>query len=316
MLKLIDYLLPSCPAFMDTVREFYNTVSKDDTVVLRKYIYNGNIFKKLFTFLANKFLFRLSYPLLDKNNHYFAMIMGLGYGGCLNVMLFKKHTSVYLFDVWPNTYPFFEYFFRKMKFEHVFLSSKSTVNYFNWKIVNTKFHWIPEGIDVNTYFSVDYSMKNIDILQFGRKYEYVHFNIMNSNVRYSYLYQKGDDKIFPSNFEFKKALAHTKVSLCFPAEITHPEKAQGISTMTARYLQSMASKCLVVGIMPEEMKELFDYMPIVEIDIENPYNHIEYILEHYDTYYDLIEKNYQYVKNFHSWKNRWEFIKSEILNVK
>lgn len=312
MIKVIDYLLPDSPSFMDTVKEFYDMVSKDGTVRLVRYNYKRNIFTKLFTVLTNKFLFRLSYPFFNNADPYFSMIMGMGYGGSLNKMIFKKNASVYLFDAWPATFPFFEYFFHKMRFRNVFLSSKSAAMYFNDRIAWTKFHWVPEGIDVNSYSFVDYSGKDIDILQFGRKYEKVHQDIESRNGRFSYLYQKGGDKLFVTNAEFKQALARTKISLCFPATVTHPEKAGGISTMTARYLQSMASKCLVVGIMPDEMKELFDYMPMIEIDLANPYKHLEDILEHYENYRGLIEKNYQYIRTCHSWANRWQAMKEEI----
>lgn len=312
MIKVIDYLSPDSPSFMDTVKEFYDMVSKDPGVRMIRYDYKRNIFTKLFTVLTNKFLFRCSYPFFNNARPYFSMIMGMGYGGSLNKMIFKKNTSVYLFDVWPATYPFFEYFFRKMRFRNVFLSSRSATFYFNDRISLTKFRWIPEGIDVNSYFFVDYSKKDIDILQFGRKYENVHQDIVNRNERFSYLYQKGSEKLFITNADFKQALARTKISLCFPATATHPEKAGGISTMTARYLQSMASKCLVVGIMPDEMKELFDYMPIVEINLDNPYRHLEDILEHYENYHGLIERNYECVRRFHSWGNRWQAMKEEI----
>lgn len=312
MIKVIDYLLPDSPSFMDTVKEFYDLVSKDRSVRLVRYNYRRNIFTRLFTVLTNKFFFRFSYPLFHKADRYFSMIMGMGYGGSLNKMIFKKDASVYLFDVWPATFPFFEYFFQKMKFRNVFLSSRAAAIYFNDRIARTKFHWIPEGIDVNSYFFVDYSKKDIDILQFGRKYEDVHQDIVNCNEKFSYLYQKGSDKLFVTNAEFKQALARTKVSLCFPATVTHPEKAGGISTMTARYLQSMASKCLVVGMMPDEMKELFDYKPVVEIDLDRPYKHLEDILEHYEDYRGLIERNYDCVRKFHSWGNRWQAMKEEI----
>lgn len=312
MIKVIDYLLPDSPAFMDTVREFYDMVSEDYTIRLVRYNYKRNLFTRLFTVLTNRFLFRFSFPFSGKADCYFSMIMGMGYGGSLNKMIFKKNVSVYLFDVWPATFPFFEYFFQRMKFRNVFLSSKSATLYFNKRIALTRFHWMPEGIDVTSYFFVDYSKKDIDILQFGRKYEEVHQDIVGRNEKFSYLYQKGSDKLFSTNAGFKQALARTKVSLCFPATVTHPEKAGGISTMTARYLQSMASKCLVVGLMPDEMKELFDYMPMVEIDLDNPYEHLERILEHYESYYELIERNYRYVRSFHSWANRWQAMKEEI----
>jgi hypothetical protein len=65
-------------------------------------------------------------------------------------------------------------------------------------------------------------------------------------------------------------LANSKISICVPSDITHPERTGNISTITNRYLQSMASKCLILGKLPHDMLHLFDYNHIIEIDEENP----------------------------------------------
>jgi hypothetical protein len=121
--------------------------------------------------------------------------------------------------------------------------------------------------------------------------------------------------LFNSDAEFKEGLARSKISLCFPANLTHPEKSGGINTMTTRYLQSMASKCLVVGSMPDEMKELFEYTPVVELNLENPASHLCNILNDFSSYIPLIEKNYNYVQEHHTWFNRWGMIKRHIKKI-
>ena len=78
----------------------------------------------------------------------------------------------------------------------------------------------------------------------------------------------------------------------------------------------MASKCLILGKLPDDMKYLFDYTPILEIDEENPIAQIELILANFEQYIPLIEKNYNNVKNFHNWENRVEKIETLILNFK
>ena len=39
----------------------------------------------------------------------------------------------------------------------------------------------------------------------------------------------------------------------------------------------MASRCLILGKMPDDMKYLFDYNPILEIEEQNPIAQIEMI---------------------------------------
>ena len=65
----------------------------------------------------------------------------------------------------------------------------------------------------------------------------------------------------------------------------------------------MASKCLVIGSMPKEMIELFDYCPIIEVDFNNVGNQILDVLNNYEDYFPLIEKNYLEVCRFHKWEN-------------
>ena len=78
--------------------------------------------------------------------------------------------------------------------------------------------------------------------------------------------------------------------------------------MTWRYLQSMAAKCLVVGRAPDEMKQLFNYDPVIEIDMNDPCGQLRHIIDHYADYEALIEKNYQTVRERHQWPNRVELM--------
>jgi hypothetical protein len=74
--------------------------------------------------------------------------------------------------------------------------------------------------------------------------------------------------------------------------------------MTLRYLQSMVSKCLIVGKLPYDMQYLFDYNPVVEIDEQNPAGQLLEILHNFDQYQELIERNYQRVLSHHRWAHR------------
>ena len=42
--------------------------------------------------------------------------------------------------------------------------------------------------------------------------------------------------------------------------------------------------------MPNEMIELFDYLPIIKVDLENPYEQLEYLLNNYSQHEEIIEK--------------------------
>jgi hypothetical protein len=79
--------------------------------------------------------------------------------------------------------------------------------------------------------------------------------------------------------------------------------------MTSRYLQSMISKCLIVGHAPSEMVRLLGYNPVVEMDTGNPSAQLADLLNRYEDFTHLIERNYEEVLKNHTWASRWTEIK-------
>lgn len=162
-----------------------------------------------------------------------------------------------------------------------------------------------------------YTDKDIDVLHLGRRHGAYHNRIVAALEKHkkTYLYeQERGQVIFPSREGFVDGLARSKISVCVPCSITHPERAGDIETMTMRYLQSIASKCLVVGHAPGEMLELFGYNPVIEIDKQNPDEQLLELLEHFDDYIPLIEKSYALVASEHTWQKRWQQIARIILS--
>lgn len=225
---------------------------------------------------------------------------------------------LWMYDAWEPLFDEIEKTIRAYKINLVFTASKQSADYFNTlNIPNFQSHWIPEGIDVTQYQFIPYHERTTDILQLGRKWNEYHEKIKTVENDLVYQYEKKAGQIiFPTRDKFLFGLANSKISICVPSDITHPERTGNISTITNRYLQSMASKCLILGKLPHDMLHLFDYNPIIEVDEENPVAQIESILANFDTYIPLIEKNYEVVKNFHNWDNRVSQIEKHILNSK
>ncbi len=73
----------------------------------------------------------------------------------------------------------------------------------------------------------------------------------------------------------------------------------------------MSSKCLIFGIAPAELIELFGYNPVIEIDLNNPEEQLLNLIKNYQTFIPLIEKNYKNVIENNQWKNRIE----KMLNI-
>ena len=263
-------------------------------------------------------------PRETSNGHcegYFVVLMGFGQVARKAMPYFMSlaRKSMYVFDAWPQTHDKIRAFVNYWAVDHAFISSSQAAERLSKSDSRCCFHWIPEGIDPGQYGWYPYQKKHIDVLHLGtghRRYDAYHERIvgpLRSNNRV-YTYGKVEGQIiFPTREEFIDGLARSKISICVPATMTSPERSADVETMTARYLQSMVSKCLIVGHAPEEMTRLFGYNPVVEIDMADPAGQLEDILDNYTDHVPLVERNYETVTREHTWKQRWNEIARVLL---
>lgn len=253
---------------------------------------------------------------LGSRGDYFSILIGPYFQKCLPHFLFGQSNSIYMFDAWPKSYDLIEAYLPLLNIRTVFFSSLQSTEAFKVRQPTLTYVWVPEGIDMKGYVSRPYCEKDIDVIQFGRKYDRYHEAIVGTleAAEKTYLYERVKGiMVFPNREVFIDGIAHAKVSICVPSNITHPERSGNVSTMTWRYLELMAAKCLIVGILPEDMKLLFDYNPIVEIDMRDPVRQILSILKDFDEYIPLIERNYQTLLEQHTWSTRWEQMRPYLL---
>ena len=248
--------------------------------------------------------------------------LGLPY----NIYIFSKNFPyftmncdlrvLWTWDVWQPKYEDVEKLIRKSGINLLLLSSfQATEHFRRLNIPNCKVHWVYETINTDEYYNKLWDERRINILSFGRSYVKYHDKIYEgcklNNINYMFHERKDGRDVaihgvkpstlqFPTWEEFKNGLADAQICICFPKALTHPEVAGNVSTMTLRYLQAMASKCLLIGSAPLDMKYLFDYNPVIEVDWEDPVGQIKNILQNPAFYTELIERNYESVcKKFH-----------------
>lgn len=304
----------------DCISEFYRCILEDAKTEATLKQVRLLRFKKFLIRLLNKLCKYIKFNLLiiDRKKVNFSAQLSPNLKLCIPSHFLSSNNFIYMFDAWPSFHALLSPMLDLLNTKAIFFSSKEVNQYF---IANTnakcKSYWIPEGIYIEEYKYLEFKEKKIDVLEFGRCYEKYHNLIVDTlkTNNKNHLHLKQNERIlFETRQEFIAGLSQSKISICVPSNITHPERAENISTMTLRYLQSMASKCLIVGILPEEMKDLFDYNPIIEIDFCNPQVQILSILDNYESYYPLIQKNYDEVFLKHQWKHRWEKIDNIIQN--
>lgn len=302
---------------LDTVEEFEQIILSDATITTVNE--TNKLFSKGLLFIwkvltKNKEIAKIKVNAIPKSEYkpvksgLFTILMGLDFGKCLPYFIFYRNKSLFMFDAWPNEHENIIKFVDFFKVSHLFLTSSQAVNSIQTKVSHTKCYWVPEGIAPHKYKYYDYDEKSIDVLALGRRYDTYHEQIVtcleNNNKCYLYEKQRGNI-IFPTRDGFIEGLAKSKISICVPSNITHPDRSGNIETMTIRYLQSMVSKCLIVGHAPKEMITLFGYNPVIEIDDIDPEGQIVSILNNYTDYHHLVDKNYQMVLKYHTWENRW-----------
>ncbi len=312
LIKTKPYDLPSYDAIEEFEANFPNSIINKSEVKTK---IQRRIIQKIIELYPNIFSLKLS----EKYQDVFTILMSPpDIYKLIPLTLFSKRKHIYIYDLWKPEYQYFEKCLRSLNITNVFFSSRQTQQYFNKKCydLQTKFYWLPEAVSSEIYQFLDYKDKSIDLLSFGRKYDLYHDSILeyaqNNNI--NYIYQK-DKIVFDNKTDFTQGLANSKISLCFPASVTS-NKVGNISKITMRYFQSMASKCLILGKAPDDIKYLFDYNPVIEIDEKNPCEQLQEILYNYKNYIPLIERNYQEVISKHLYKNRVDKILDIIQNQK
>lgn len=261
------------------------------------------VFRQLYGRLPGKYRFSAKFP--RRREASFAVLCGGDFAYCLPSALLSTRNYLYMFDAWPHGNAILLDWVKFFSIDKIFFSALQSTETFNRMLGEQKGVWVPEGIHPKAYHFLPYEKKTLDVVEFGRRHEEYHTQIAPALIAGSFKHYFERGRINP--------LAQAKVSICFPSSITHPERSGDISTMTLRYLQSMLSKCLVVGERPYDMQYLFDYDPVIKADLDDPAGQLLDILHNYSDYIPLIERNFTTVMTQHQWSNRMEMIRPHLL---
>jgi len=218
----------------------------------------------------------------------------------------------YSFDCWPMYYDWWASFYKRERVRIAFISARQSAEYFSRAFPKMTAVWLPEATDPSEYCPLkSWLERDIDVLEMGRRHEPYHYRIAEKLAQANrvHLYERGESKsIFPGRAELVDGLARTKILICFPRSLTHPEEAGGVETVTHRYFQAMASKCLIVGHGVRELKDLFGYNPVIEVQTGQEFEQIEWVLNNLNSLTELVERNYSRLLEVGTWNSRVETI--------
>jgi Glycosyl transferases group 1 len=222
----------------------------------------------------------------------------------------------YCFDCWAPEWDRWESLFRRHRIRLAFFTARRAAEHFARRRPQMKAIWVPEAVDPQQYDgSKPLAERRIDILELRRKHEQFHNSIRGGleEAHKVHKFARPFEMIFPTAAELRQGFADTKISVCFPRSITHPEWSgnfENVETVTFRYFESFASRCVVVGHCPRELEDLFGYNPIVEIEPGRELEQILSVLEHIQDYELLVERNYKRLLETSTWELRVEVILS------
>lgn len=215
---------------------------------------------------------------------------------------------VYAFDVWPAKYGWWTSFFRRHSITQAFFTAQASADWFATAGVLQDAVWLPEGTDVDAFDpSRALQDRSIDVLEMGRRHPAIHEAIRTplADAGATHLHQSSSGHVvFPSRDALVKGLADARISVCYPAADTHPDLADGVEVMTQRYLEALASGCLIVGRAPTDLVDLMGFDPVVPLDAREPAAHLLAMLEHIGDYQAHVERGRQRVHQIGRWDDR------------
>lgn len=214
-----------------------------------------------------------------------------------------------LWDTWPKYWNLIVSSFKRNNIKLAFFTQKQVAEYVNSQLPEVQCYHLPEGIASKKYIkeSADLINRKIDLLELGRVFAEFHNSL--ELTGYNHLYQKGNDLLFPTFDELIDALRDSKLTVCFPRNMTHPFQAGFVETLTQRYWECMLTKTLIVGHAPQELIDLIGYNPVVEIDLSKDVNkQIITLLNRIETYQSLVDKNFDVALQRSDWKFRAPFV--------
>jgi glycosyl transferase family 1 len=214
----------------------------------------------------------------------------------------------YTMDVWPWSYARREAFARRNRIRTWFITARRSAQVFKEKFPHINCLWLAEAVDPTEYrHDIPLEKRTIHVLELGRRWEAYHAKIADTLEQHkrTHLYEKVKGKIiFATRQDLIDGLVNSIVSVCFPQSTTHPEKAGDVETVTLRYFETMACKCIPVGRAPQELIDLFGFNPMIEVDLDHAADQVEEIVHNPAKYQPMVERNYQRLLEVGTWEVR------------
>jgi hypothetical protein len=214
----------------------------------------------------------------------------------------------FCWDVWEPQWDLWAEALSRARPPLVITTAEASATYLASRLHSSVVLHLPEAIDVGKYLPGGLlSERATDVLEMGRRNAHWH-DAVTANARaggVEHLFERAPGEvIFPDEASLVAGLAQTKVSVCFPSSVTHPERSGSVSTLTSRYLESIASRCLVLGEAPAELPRLLGLDPVVRSDMDQPWGQLRQVLGSIESYQPQVDEAYEQVVEVGGWDYR------------
>jgi hypothetical protein len=166
----------------------------------------------------------------------------------------------------------------------VFVTAAASARYLDDALPDSRVLHLPEATRLSRYSPTrPLADRTIGVLELGRRHQRWHDAVRGvpaSQAGRRHLYEsRGGRLAFPDETALLRGLSDAVVSVCFPSSLTHPRRSGRVETMTHRYLEGMASGCLLLGHAPDELVGLMGFNPVIEVDWNDPVRQVREILQ-------------------------------------
>jgi hypothetical protein len=214
----------------------------------------------------------------------------------------------FCWDVWEPAWDSWVAALTRLRPPLVVTTALQSAEYLQDRLPGTRVEHLPEATDLARYSpGAALRDRGIDVLELGRRSGAWHDAVVGETARRGirHVYEPEPGRlVFATEAEMLRGLADSKVSVCFPSSVTHPQRSGSVTTMTHRYLESIASRCVVVGQAPEELPSLLGCDPMVPADSEDPWGQLHSVLESIASYQERVDEARERLLAVGGWETR------------
>src|SRR5215212_4390312 len=148
----------------------------------------------------------------------------------------------FCWDVWEPQWELWARFLDRLQPPLIITTARRSAQHLSATLRSSFVEHLDEATDVGRYqVGGPLTARSIDVLEMGRRnpqwHEIVTGPAKEGGVTHLYERVPGD-LVFADEAALVAGLAESKISVCFPSNVTHPERTGSVSTLTSRYLES------------------------------------------------------------------------------